>query len=337
MVGFGMTFAMFLLLRLDFSRILFVASGMGTLVWLYLVQIMIERGPPLRVGVVPTGEVSALADIDHFRIDWLERPQAPSRYDLLVADFRADLDDEWESFLADCALDGVPVFHVKQLQESVTGRVEIEHLSENSFGSLIPFLAYLRLRRVIDLIAAVLVGILLLPFLLAVALAIRIDSPGPALFRQVRIGSRGQPFRVAKFRTMTHAQLSGEALDGAITKENDARITRLGRFLRRSRIDELPQILNIISGEMSWIGPRPEAEVLSRWYETELPFYRYRHIVPPGVTGWAQVNQGHVADLGQVKSKLEYDFYYIKHFSPWLDALIVAKTVHIVITGYGSK
>ena len=88
---------------------------------------------------------------------------------------------------------------------------------------------------------------------------------------------------------------------------------------------------------MSWIGPRPEADVLSSWYEAELPFYRYRHIVPPGITGWAQVNQGHVADLQQVNSKLHYDFYYIKNFSPWLDALIVVKTIQIVFSGFGSR
>src|SRR5690606_16681183 len=107
--------------------------------------------------------------------------------------------------------------------------------------------------------------------------------------------------------------------------------------LRRSRIDELPQIYNILKGEMSWIGPRPEAEVLSQWYEAELPFYRYRHIVPPGITGWAQVNQGHVADLAEVNFKLHYDFYYIKNFSPWLDALIMFKTIQTVLSGFGSR
>jgi lipopolysaccharide/colanic/teichoic acid biosynthesis glycosyltransferase len=130
---------------------------------------------------------------------------------------------------------------------------------------------------------------------------------------------------------------SNDAVRGAMTMSNDSRITRVGRLLRRTRLDELPQIINILRGEMSWIGPRPEAEPLSRWYEAELPFYRYRHIVPPGITGWAQVNQGHVSDLNQVMDKLHYDFFYIKNFSPWLDALIVVKTVQTVISGFGSK
>jgi len=108
-------------------------------------------------------------------------------------------------------------------------------------------------------------------------------------------------------------------------------------LLRRSRIDELPQLWNVLKGEMSLIGPRPEALALSEWYERELPFYTYRHIVRPGITGWAQVNQGHVAELGDVHIKLHYDFYYIKHFSAWLDILIMLRTVSTMLTGFGSK
>jgi lipopolysaccharide/colanic/teichoic acid biosynthesis glycosyltransferase len=195
----------------------------------------------------------------------------------------------------------------------------------------------LRLRRVIDLVTALIAAVLLMPAFLVVALLIKADSRGPVLFRQIRIGYRGEPFLVTKFRTMTAVREESDPLSGAITRDNDHRVTRVGRFLRRTRIDEFPQILNILKGEMSWIGPRPEAAVLSHWYESELPFYRYRHIVPPGITGWAQVNQGHVAELDQVMSKLHYDFYYIKNFSPWLDALIVARTFRIIVNGFGSK
>jgi lipopolysaccharide/colanic/teichoic acid biosynthesis glycosyltransferase len=122
-----------------------------------------------------------------------------------------------------------------------------------------------------------------------------------------------------------------------MTLSDDARITRLGAMLRRYRIDELPQIINVLRGEMSWIGPRPEAHTLSQWYQKELPFYQYRHIVKPGVTGWAQVNQGHVVDLNDVHDKLRFDFYYIKYFSPWLDLLIAIRTVRIIFGGFGAK
>ena len=338
LIGYGATFTLFLFLRLDYSRALLLSGFLLCVTWLYLANFFATRGRKLRIAVVPYGEVdpSSLPR----NVEWTElaRPDlAGGQFDALVADLRADLPDDWETFLADCALDGVAVFHVKQLRESLTGRVEIEHLSENSFGSLVPFMAYLRFRRLLDLISSLVVGAVLLPFLLIVALMIRLDSPGPALFRQRRMGYRGQPFMVMKFRTMAHGRTEQDQLSGAMTRHGDERVTRLGRFLRRTRVDELPQIYNIIKGEMSWIGPRPEAEVLSNWYEAELPFYRYRHIVPPGITGWAQVNQGHVAGLEQVNSKLHYDFYYIKNFSPWLDALIVFRTVQTVFSGFGSK
>ena len=122
-----------------------------------------------------------------------------------------------------------------------------------------------------------------------------------------------------------------------MTKAGDDRITRIGHVLRKLRIDELPQIINILKWEMSWIGPRPEAQILSTWYTGEIPFYRYRHVVKPGISGWAQVNQGHVAEVGEVHRKLQYDFYYIKYFSPWLDVLIFFRTIKTILTGWGAR
>jgi lipopolysaccharide/colanic/teichoic acid biosynthesis glycosyltransferase len=136
-------------------------------------------------------------------------------------------------------------------------------------------------------------------------------------------------------RVSTAGEGDGRRL--AMTRANDQRIFPLGRFLRKSRLDELPQMLNILRGEMSWIGPRPEAIVLSEWYEREIPFYRYRHIVRPGIAGWAQVCQGHVSEVDDVRSKLHYDFYYIKHYSLWIDVLIVMRTIRTMVTGFGSK
>src|SRR5207248_1325540 len=121
------------------------------------------------------------------------------------------------------------------------------------------------------------------------------------------------------------------------TIADDTRITRVGRFLRQYRIDELPQILNILRGDMSWIGPRPEAISLAEWYQSEVPFYVYRHIVRPGISGWAQVHQGNVAAPDAARLKLEYDFFYIKHFSFWLDAVVVIKTPRTILTRFGSR
>jgi lipopolysaccharide/colanic/teichoic acid biosynthesis glycosyltransferase len=214
--------------------------------------------------------------------------------------------------------------------------VQLEHLSENSFGSLVPARGYFYLKSLIDFAFAVLLLPVALPVMAAIALAIRLDSKGPVLFRQKRVGHAGRQITVYKFRTMRPVKVSDER-QAAMTSDGDGRITRVGHFLRKLRLDELPQIINILKWEMSWIGPRPEAEVLSRWYTSEIPFYRYRHVVKPGISGWAQVNQGHVAEVRDVHEKLKYDFYYIKFFSPWLDLLIVFRTIKTILTGWGAR
>ena len=255
----------------------------------------------------------------------------------MVADLRSDLPPEWEQALADAALRGCPVYHSKQLEEALTGKVDIEHLSENSLGSLIPNRAFADIKSLMDRFVTLLVAPIVLVPCLFVALAIKLDSRGPVFFRQDRIGHGGQPFTVYKFRSMLELHDRPDERTASVTADRDNRITRVGAFIRRYRIDEIPQMINVMKGEMSWIGPRPEAHALSRWYESELPFYSYRHIVQPGITGWAQVNQGHVADLNSVHDKLRYDFYYIKNFSVWLDLVIIIRTVRIVLGGFGVK
>jgi lipopolysaccharide/colanic/teichoic acid biosynthesis glycosyltransferase len=173
-----------------------------------------------------------------------------------------------------------------------------------------------------------------------IALAIKLDGPGPVLFLQERLGYRGETFTMVKFRTMRGRDVAADTdamRDDAITRDGDDRITRIGRILRKTRLDELPQVWNILMGDMSWIGPRPEARALADWYEQEIPFYSYRHIVRPGITGWAQVNQGHVADIDAVSTKLRLDFYYVKNLSLWLDILIGLKTLRVIVGGFGAK
>ena len=328
----------FFFFRIDYSRLAFASSYVLCEGWYFACHVIGARARPRRLAVVPVGKARKVNRIPNIDWLWLRASNAPlPECDGIVVDLRADLSDDWERFIAERAISGVPVYHVKQIEESVTGRVDIEHLSENSFGSLVPGLGYIKIKQLIDFVTALAFGLLLLPVLLLVALVVRIDSPGPILFKQRRVGYRGAPIIVYKFRTMRHDPLTEIERDSAITQDGDARITRLGRYLRHSRIDELPQILNILRGEMSWIGPRPEACSLSEWYETEIPFYRYRHIVHPGISGWAQVNQGHVAGVADVLDKLQFDFYYIKYFSPWLDMLIVLRTIRTMLTGFGSK
>jgi lipopolysaccharide/colanic/teichoic acid biosynthesis glycosyltransferase len=336
-VAYLLALAAFFFGRLDYSRLHFVGSFLLCVVWYYVVYFKLQRQQRLRIGVVPAGDVEHLFQVPDVAWVRLDEESKDGRYDAIVADLRADIPDGWERFLADRALAGTLVMHFKQLQESLTGRVAIEHLSENNLGSLIPGIVYAKVKRVWDFAVTILLLPFLLPLLAVVAILIKLDSPGPIFFRQERMGYRGQTFRMYKFRSMRHGGAETDAREAAMTRDADDRVTRVGRVIRRYRIDELPQIVNILKGEMSWIGPRPEAVPLSLWYEAELPFYRYRHIVRPGITGWAQVKQGHVADVGDVLWKLQYDFYYIKSFSFWLDILIVAGTFRTVLSGFGAR
>lgn len=332
----------FFMARIPYSRSVLTATFFLNIILSVILYGSMRKREVLRIGLVPQSATLVLTEVG--RIDWrvLNGPDAPvDDLDAIAVDLWSDVSDEWERKLASFALAGLPVYHSKHLWESLTGKVEIEMLSENNFGTLSPLYAYMAVKQYLDWALALAALIVLLPFSILIAVLIKLDSPGPIFFIQTRIGYRGKPFRVFKFRTMmaVPAQSANDldARDAAMTKDDDQRITRVGKFLRHSRIDELPQILNVLRGEMSWIGPRPEAEVLSRWYEHEIPFYRYRHIVRPGITGWAQVHQGHVATVYQVREKLHFDFYYIKNFSPWIDIVVVARTIRAIVTGFGSK
>jgi len=338
LTGHGVAVVWFVLTRFPYDRVGLAAGFLLHVAWLYLLYIRAERNVRRRIAVVPFGSIERLIQIRG--VDWhvMKRPQLHDARacHAIVADFRADLPDEWEAFLADAALAGRIVYQVKQLSESITGRVELEQLSENSFGSLVPARGYFYFKTLADFTFALMLLPIALPIMAIVAITIRLDSKGPVLFRQKRVGHSGHPIVVYKFRTMRGVEAADDR-NAAMTRSDDDRITAVGKVLRSLRIDELPQIINILRREMSWIGPRPEAEVLSVWYTSEIPFYRYRHVVKPGISGWAQVNQGHVAEVDEVHRKLQYDFYYIKYFSPWLDVLILFRTIKTMLTGFGSR
>jgi exopolysaccharide biosynthesis polyprenyl glycosylphosphotransferase len=187
-----------------------------------------------------------------------------------------------------------------------------------------------RMKRLSDIVLAC-VGLLLAsPVLAVAALAIWSGDRGPVFFRQTRIGRNHMPFKILKLRTM-RVNAGGDRY----TQKDDQRITRVGRLLRASRLDEFPQLFNVLRGEMSMIGPRAEWDVLARDYEAQIPCYHFRHLVKPGITGWAQVNYPYGANLEDTLRKLEYDLYYIRHFSFLLDAAIVLKTIHIMLFGKG--
>ena len=325
-----------IVLRLEYSNSILAFSFFSTLIARYAIETL-WRGNGLVFCVVPGGKVDRIRKLTRVPVLDLQEPllEALPRGPI-IADLHADLAPEWERLIAEAAISGRPVYHYRQVWETETGRVQINHLSENGFGALVPSLVYQKLKRSVDLVASILVLPLVLPLMAVTALLIKLDSRGSIFFLQRRMGFRGKVFNVVKFRTMTEAN-NGEDREKSVTQTDDQRVTKIGRFLRRTRLDELPQIVNIVRGEMSWIGPRPEAVSLSAWYESEIPFYRYRHIVRPGITGWAQVNQGHVASLDEIDNKLQFDFYYIKHLSYWLDIVIALRTLRVILSGFGAK
>ncbi|MGV3554651.1 MAG: exopolysaccharide biosynthesis polyprenyl glycosylphosphotransferase [Croceibacterium sp.] len=338
--AFGLAAVVILASRLPYSISVLSINFLVSLATYVALMVVATRSDQNIFYTVPGGRIDRLANIG-IHAQPLTQPVLPHRRGaIVVADLHHDHGSDWERLLAKAALEGVPVFHFKQVYEAATGKVQVEHLSENSFGSLLPNMSYMRVKRMSDILIVLILAPLLCVPLLIVAILIKLDSPGPALFRQERMGYCGRPFRMTKFRTMRQDATSHAEADlrlQAMTGDNDPRITRLGGFLRRTRMDELPQMYNILLGHMSWIGPRPEAVELSRWYRQEIPFYDYRHIVRPGITGWAQVHQGHVTHLSDIDDKLQYDFYYIKNFSYWLDMLIAARTALVVLTGRGAK
>ncbi len=189
-----------------------------------------------------------------------------------------------------------------------------------------------RLKRLMDVIVASTILILAFPIMIVAALAIVIESRGGALYSQVRTGKGGKDFVIYKFRSM----VQNAEKDGAQwAQKNDARITGLGKFIRKTRIDELPQLFNILGGSMSFVGPRPERPEFVADLEKQIPFYNFRHMVQPGLTGWAQVLYPYGASIEDTKEKLQYDLYYIKNYSIWMDIAIVMKTVTVVLFGEG--
>lgn len=215
----------------------------------------------------------------------------------------------------------VPVLHTQRGWMVFSQGFELLH---NTLG--------LRLKRLLDLFFAVTLSVLVLPIVILTACLVRMESRGPAIFRQTRTGLDGRPFEMLKFRSM---YIDAEKDGPRWAADGDSRITRVGRVIRTLRLDELPQLLNVIRGDMSFIGPRPERPVFNEMLEKEIPYYDMRHLVRPGITGWAQVMYAYGASIEDAREKLQYDLYYIKNYSILLDIGILLKTLRVVLLGKG--
>jgi sugar transferase (PEP-CTERM system associated) len=222
--------------------------------------------------------------------------------------------------------------------EKVCGRVCLKELRPSQLiysGELGPRRSSMFYQTMINLILAAIGVVAAMPIMLLTALAVRLTSAGPVLYRQVRVGMDGIPFTLYKFRSM---RADAEAATGAVwASKDDPRVTPLGRVLRKLRIDEIPQIFNVLKGEMSVVGPRPERPEMVQSLSEKIPYYRHRHCVRPGITGWAQVNYKYGDTLEDVIQKLEYDLYYIKNMSLSLDSYIIFLTIKATLLSRGSQ
>ncbi len=257
----------------------------------------------------------------------------------IVLAITRDMNGDMFQAIMDCNERGIQITPMPILYEQMTGRVAVEHVGHNWFivlpiDGVSTYSLFMLLKRIADVFISVLGLAFLLALLPFVALAIYLESPGPIFYSQNRVGRAGRTFQLIKLRSMApDAEQDGQP---RWAEENDKRATRVGRFLRRTRLDELPQCLNVLRGEMSLIGPRPERPEFVAELQKRIPFYRSRLAARPGLTGWAQVNYHYGSSVEDALAKLQYDLYYIKHQSVYLDLLILLKTIGVVLSFQGT-
>jgi sugar transferase (PEP-CTERM system associated) len=240
--------------------------------------------------------------------------------------------------LLELRLDGIHIEDGTNLIEKLTGRIEVDelHPSWMIFGQGFRFRPWqLFARRTVSVVLALTLGVLVLPLLPIITLLIKTESKGPILYRQKRVGVRGSIFECLKFRTMRQ---DAEDITGPTwASDEDPRVTKVGKLLRRTRLDELPQVWNVLCGDMNFVGPRPERPEFVEQLAEQIPYYHIRHAARPGITGWAQVNYGYGSSVDQAKEKLRYDLYYIRNASVMLDFIIAFRTLRAVVIGRGVR
>jgi sugar transferase (PEP-CTERM system associated) len=239
--------------------------------------------------------------------------------------------------LLDLRIRGVVIENSSTLLERLSGKLPLDGLNPSTliFTEGFRASAFQQLfRRLLSLTVSFLALVICLPFLPFIVLAVRLSSPGPIFFSQTRVGQRGHPFTVYKFRTMRQ---DAEANGAVWATQDDPRVTSIGRFMRKTRLDEIPQLWNVLRGDMAFVGPRPERPEFVEWLSKEIPFYDLRHMIRPGITGWAQVRYRYGASLDETKRKLEYDLYYVKNHSVGLDLLIMFETIKTIILRRGAQ
>lgn len=288
-----------------------------------------EQGKNIGKSLVNPGIIGAAADLET-----IVREKEVTRVVISLAERRGYMPVRQ---LLHLKFAGIRVEDAHNVLERMTGRIVLEHLSPSwlilSEGFRVSSLLT-SAKRFLDILLSLIALVLCLPLFAAVAIAIWLESGSPIMFRQERTGWRGRPFNMLKFRSMDHDAEKGGPCWAAV---NDSRITRVGRWIRKYRIDELPQIINVLRDEMSIVGPRPERPHFVAMFEEQIPFYGLRHSVRPGITGWAQVRYQYGGSIEETKTKLEYDLFYIKHLSVPLDLAVLFETLKVMLSGRGAK
>lgn len=288
-----------------------------------------ERGENIGKSLVNPGIIGAVREVESIVLD--------RRIDSIIISLTERRGNMPVSQLLHLKFGGVEVEDAHSFIEKVTGRIHLEHLSPSwlilSDGFRKSHFLYAA-KRTFDIVIALVSLVLTLPLMIFVAMAIWLETGGPVLFRQERSGLKGRSFKIMKFRSMYQSAEAGGPVWAA---SDDARVTRVGRFIRKYRLDELPQIINVLRGEMSLVGPRPERPHFCQLLEESIPFFALRQTVRPGITGWAQVKYQYGASVEESKTKLEYDFFYIKHMSIVLDLAVLFETAKVMIYGRGAK
>lgn len=256
---------------------------------------------------------------------------------VIVKDMKSPSFKKYLKRLFDLKINGLKVLSYEIFNEEIQKKIDASKIDEewllqsNGFDILNDGMQK-NMKRGVDLVIASTLMILLSPMALIVAILIKLESKGPVIFKQVRIGENMVPFKVYKFRSM---KIHDPQKYSKYAQDNDNRVTKIGNFIRKTRIDELPQLFCILKGTMSFVGPRPEWDILAKEYEKQIPYYNLRHMIKPGITGWAQVMYPYGENIEDTKRKLEYDLYYLKHQDLILDVLIIFKTVKVILFGKG--
>ena len=269
----------------------------------------------------------------------MEKIIARNNVDILVIvkDIKSPDFKKYLKRIFDLKINGLKIMTYEEFNEDIQKKIDINQINEewllesNGFDILNNEMQK-NIKRGMDLILALILMVILSPLALITAIIIKFESKGPVIFKQTRIGENMKPFRVYKFRSM---RLHDPDKYSKYTLNNDIRVTKFGKFMRKTRIDELPQLWNILKGTMSFIGPRPEWDILAKDYAKQINYYNLRHLIKPGITGWAQVMFPYGESLDDAKKKLEYDLYYLKHQDFIVDVLIVIKTIKAVLFGKG--